>query len=169
MLIYSDIKVMDIEYCASQLCAHAGIFGIGITAYIIYLVRKRNFLYCLFLKKELMYERYGFTKKRGIIFAELANIILVFGVIVAGIFLYKFVQDLPIILNHNYLRVQGYTIGQSKGGANVVNERRGLKIKDNQTGEEMSFTIYSGYIEENTYVTVEYFPHTMYGAIVMEE
>ena len=33
----------------------------------------------------------------------------------------------------------------------------------------MSFTIYSGYIEENTYVTVEYLPHTMYGAIVTEE
>ncbi len=163
-----DLKVMNIEYCAFQLCAHAGIFVIGITAYIIYFVKKRNFLYCLFFKQKLMYERYV-TKKRGIIFLELANFILVFWVIIAGIFLYKFVQDLPNILNHDYLRVQGYTIGQSKGGANVANERRGLKIKDNQTGEEMSFTIYSGYIEENTYVTVEYLPHTMYGAIVTEE
>lgn len=164
-----ELKAMDIEYCVSQLCADAVILGIGIIAYIIYFVRKRNFLYCLFLKKELMYEKYGFTKKRGVLFVEFANIILVFGVIVAGIFLYKFAQDLPNILNHNYLRVQGYTIGQSKGGANVTNERRGLKIRDSQTGEEMSFTIFSGYIEENTYLTVEYLPHTMYGAIAVKE
>lgn len=164
-----ELKAMDIEYCVSQLCAHAVIFGIIIIAYIIYFVRKRNFLYCLFLKKELMYEKYGFTKKRGILFVEFANIILVLGVIVAGIFLYKFAQDLLNILNHNYLRAQGYTIGQSKGGANVANENRGLKIRDNQTGEEMSFTIFSGYIEENTYVTVEYLPHTMYGAIAVKE
>ena len=160
---------MDIEYCISQLYIHAGIFVIGIVAYIIYFVRKRNFLYCLFLKKELMYEKYGFTKRRGILLTGLANIILVLWVIVGGVFFYKFAQDLPDILNHNYLRVKGYTIGQSKGGANVENERRGLKIKDSRTGEEMSFTIYSGYIEEDTYVTVEYLPHTMYGAITVQE
>lgn len=107
----------------------------------------------------------GYTGKNDLIFLRAVNIVLFFMILVACSFIIKAAKDIPFILNKNYSYVKGYTVGDSKGGANVSSERRSVFVKDMQTEKETEITVFSNYIEDNTYVEVEYLPYTRYGAI----
>ncbi len=39
-------------------------------------------------------------------------------------------------------------------------------VRDGETGEVVDLTVFSGYVAEGERLTVEYLPHTGYGAIV---
>ncbi len=51
-------------------------------------------------------------------------------------------------------------------GAIVPSERRGISVRDGETGEVVDLTVFSGYVDEGERLAVEYLPHTGYGAIV---
>ena len=48
----------------------------------------------------------------------------------------------------------------------VPSERRGVSVRDDETGEVVDLTVFSGYVDEGERLAVEYLPHTGYGAIV---
>ena len=48
----------------------------------------------------------------------------------------------------------------------VPSERRGVSVRDGETGEVVDLTVFSGYVDEGERLAVEYLPHTGYGAIV---
>ena len=50
--------------------------------------------------------------------------------------------------------------------ADVPSERRGVSIRDDETGEVVDLTVFSGYVDDGERLAVEYLPHTGYGAIV---
>lgn len=154
---------MEIEYCLFRLEMRALLFLAAIIFYIIYIIRKKDLLITLFVKKDLFREMY--KGKNDLMFFRIANIVLLFIILMICGFIVKVTMDLPYIINQNYSYIKGYTVGDSKGGANVSNERRSVFVKDIQTGKEIEITTFSNYIEDNTYVEVEYLPHTHYGAI----
>ena len=155
---------MEIEYCLFRLGMRVLIYLAGIALYIIYIIRKRNFLIALFVKKDLFREMY--KGKSDLIFFRIVNIAMFFVILMICSFMIKATMDIPFIINKNYSYLKGYTVGDSKGGANVSSERRSVFVKDMQTGKEIEIITFSDYIEDNTYVEVEYLPHTHYGAII---
>ena len=84
-----------------------------------------------------------------------------------GIYLMKdFVLDMPYIINKQYSYAEGYVTEQSHGGADISSERRSVFLYDKVKDDEIEITVFSRYIDKNTYLKVQYLPHTKYGAIV---
>ncbi|RGC57159.1 hypothetical protein DXA92_15080, partial [Agathobaculum butyriciproducens] len=112
------------------------------------------------------------------IFLRLANTILVIVAILLILYLKDFVLDMPYIINKQYSYAEGYVTEQSHGGADISSERRSVflydKVKDDEIvflydkvkDDEIEITVFSRYIDKNTYLKVQYLPHTKYGAIV---
>ena len=61
---------------------------------------------------------------------------------------------------------EGYVTEQSHGGADISSERRSVFLYDKVKDDEIEITVFSRYIDKNTYLKVQYLPHTKYGAIV---
>lgn len=157
---------MDIHYTIFRLSLMVVLFIWGIIMYIRYVIKNRRFLYILFFNPKHKVMKKLFTGKRGIYFFRIMNLIMLIGIIVGCEFLFRFALDLPYIVSNNYLYVTGYTDTQAKGGRNVATEERSVVVKDEKTGEEIEVYFYSKRIERNTYITVQYLPHTRYGAII---
>lgn len=157
---------MEIEYCLFRLGIRVLLFLVTIIFYIVVIYRKKSFFIMLFFKKSVFREIY--KGKNDLIFFRTVNIGLIFIMLMILGFLIKVVMDMPYIMNHDYSHMEGYTIGDSKGGANVSIERRSVFVKDDQTGREIEITVFSNYIKDNTYVEVEYLPHTHYGAVIQK-
>ena len=64
-----------------------------------------------------------------------------------------------------FLRLANVT-EQSHGGADISSERRSVFLYDKVKDDEIEITVFSRYIDKNTYLKVQYLPHTKYGAIV---
>ena len=65
-----------------------------------------------------------------------------------------------------YSYAEGYVTEQSHGGADISSERRSVFLYDKVKDDEIEITVFSRYIDKNTYLKVQYLPHTKYGAIV---
>ena len=72
----------------------------------------------------------------------------------------------PGLWGGDYLKVEGVAVGRAHGGADVPSERRGISVRDGETGGVIDLTVFSGYVDEGERLAVEYLPHTGYGAIV---
>ena len=70
------------------------------------------------------------------------------------------------IINKQYSYAEGYVTEQSHGGADISSERRSVFLYDKVKDDEIEITVFSRYIDKNTYLKVQYLPHTKYGAIV---
>ena len=134
------------------------LFVIALIACIIYLIKKRKLIYSIFFDKEAIKKEY--TGKNDIIFLRLANTILVI------LYLKDFVLDMPYIINKQYSYAEGYVTEQSHGGADISSERRSIFLYDKVKDDEIEITVFSRYVDKNTYLKVQYLPHTKYGAIV---
>ena len=90
-----------------------------------------------------------------------------FGVIIVSfIVLIMYVLHMPYIINKQYSYAEGYVTEQSHGGADISSERRSIFLYDKVKDDEIEITVFSRYIDKNTYLKVQYLPHTKYGAIV---
>ncbi|WP_418967343.1 GTP-binding protein [Catenibacterium sp.] len=118
----------------------------------------------IFFDKEAIKKEY--TGKNDIIFLRLANTILVIVAILLILYLKDFVLDMPYIINKQYSYAEGYVTEQSHGGADISSERRSIFLYDKVKDDEIEITVFSRYIDKNTYLKVQYLPHTKYGAIV---
>ena len=96
----------------------------------------------------------------------MANTILVIVAILLILYLKDFVLDMPYIINKQYSYAEGYVTEQSHGGADISSERRSVFLYDKVKDDEIEITVFSRYIDKNTYLKVQYLPHTKYGAIV---
>ena len=121
-------------------------------------------IYSIFFDKEAIKKEY--TGKNDIIFLRLANTILVIVAILLILYLKDFVLDMPYIINKQYSYAEGYVTEQSHGGADISSERRSVFLYDKVKDDEIEITVFSRYIDKNTYLKVQYLPHTKYGAIV---
>lgn len=155
---------MEWDYCLYRLGRREVLFSIGLIVYIVNVIKKRGFLKALFSKNSTLKKEY--TGKNDLLALRIANIALLIFVLIMGGAWVEIIKDVPYVINQDYMYVQGYTVGQSKGGADVPDERRGVRIKDEQTGKEIELTIFSGYIEEDTYIEAEYLPNSHFGVIV---
>ena len=96
----------------------------------------------------------------------MANTILVIVAILLILYLKDFVLDMPYIINKQYSYAEGYVTEQSHGGADISSERRSIFLYDKAKDDEIEITVFSRYVDKNTYLKVQYLPHTKYGAIV---
>ena len=64
------------------------------------------------------------------------------------------------------MNAEGYVTEQSHGGADISSERRSIFLYDKVKDDEIEITVFSRYVDKNTYLKVQYLPHTKYGAIV---
>ena len=147
-----------------RLFIRVSLFVIALIACIIYLIKKRKLIYSIFFDKEAIKKEY--TGKNDIIFLRLANTILVIVAILLILYLKDFVLDMPYIINKQYSYAEGYVTEQSHGGADISSERRSIFLYDKVKDDEIEITVFSRYIDKNTYLKVQYLPHTKYGAIV---
>ena len=143
------------DFAIFRLFIRVSLFVIALIACIIYLIKKRKLIYSIFFDKEAIKKEY--TGKNDIIFLRLANTILV----IVAILL-----DMPYIINKQYSYAEGYVTEQSHGGADISSERRSVFLYDKVKDDEIEITVFSRYIDKNTYLKVQYLPHTKYGAIV---
>ena len=118
------------------------------------------------LVKGAWFDFYEYTGKNDIIFLRLANTILVIVAILLILYLKDFVLDMPYIINKQYSYAEGYVTEQSHGGADISSERRSVFLYDKVKDDEIEITVFSRYVDKNTYLKVQYLPHTKYGAIV---
>ena len=139
------------DFAIFRLFIRVSLFVIALIACIIYLIKKRKLIYSIFFDKEAIKKEY--TGKNDIIFLRLANTILVIVAILLILYLKDFVLDMPYIINKQYSYAEGY-------------ERRSIFLYDKVKDDEIEITVFSRYIDKNTYLKVQYLPHTKYGAIV---
>ena len=132
-------------------------------------IKKRKFLFALFLKKKSVVEQYKYNGRNDIKLLRGANLMLLITVIFILVYIMKIIFDIPYIINKEYFYIKGYTIEQSHGGADVSHERRSIFVKDEDTGKVFEITVFSEYIDENEFLEVEFLPHTKYGAIISRE
>ena len=107
-----------------------------------------------------------YTGKNDIKILRLANSLLMIATILLILYLKDFVLDMPYIINKQYSYAEGYVTEQSHGGADISSERRSVFLYDKVKDDEIEITVFSRYIDKNTYLKVQYLPHTKYGAIV---
>ena len=146
------------DFAIFRLFIRVSLFVIALIACIIYLIKKRKRIYSIFFDKEAIKKEY--TGKNDIIFLRLANTILLI------LYLKDFVLDMPYIINKQYSYAEGYVTEQSHGGADISSERRSIFLYDKVKDDEIEITVFSRYVDKNTYLKVQYLPHTKYGAIV---
>ena len=106
-----------------------------------------------------------YTGKNDRKILRLANSLLMIATILLILYLKDVALDMPYIINKQYCYAEGYVTEQSHGGANLSSERRSIFLHDKVTDEEIEITIFSGYIDKNEYLRIEYLPYTKYGAI----
>ena len=97
---------------------------------------------------------------------HIRNILLLITIIFAFVMQAEVYQNMPYIINKQYSYAEGYVTEQSHGGADISSERRSIFLYDKAKDDEIEITVFSRYVDKNTYLKVQYLPHTKYGAIV---
>ena len=152
------------EYAVFRLAMRSLVFLVAFVLCVSHLVRKRDFIDAVFRSPDEV--RKSFTGRNDVLFLRVLNIVpMVVAVATAG-FLVTALLDVPRIIEGDYLRIEGVAVVRAHGGADVPSERRGVSVCDDETGEVVDLTVFSGYVDDGERLTVEYLPHTGYGAIV---
>lgn len=152
------------EYAVFRLAMRSLVFLVAFVLCVSHLVRKRDFIDAVFRSPDEV--RKSFTGRNDVLFLRVLNIVpMVVAVATAG-FLVTALLDVPRIIEGDYLRIEGVAVVRAHGGADVPSERRGVSVCDDETGEVVDLTVFSGYVDEGERRAVEYLPHTGYGAIV---
>lgn len=155
------------DFAIFRLFIRVSLFVVAISACTAYLVKKRKFIFSLFFDKEAIGKEY--IGKNDIIFLRLANIVLMIIAILLILYLKDFALDIPYIINKQYSYAEGRVTKQSHGGANVSSERRSIFLHDKITDDEIEITVFSGYVDKNEYLKIQYLPHTKYGAVLEDK
>ena len=151
------------DFAIFRLFIRVSLFVIAFMACIVYLIKKRKLIYSIFFDKEVIEKDY--TGKNDIKILRLANSLLMIVTIPLILYLKDVALDMPYIINKQYCYAEGYVMEQSHGGANLSSERRSIFLYDKVKDNEIEITVFSRYIDKNTYLKVQYLPHTKYGAI----
>lgn len=140
------------------------VFLVAFILCVSHLVHKRVFIDAVFRSPDEV--RKSFTGRNDVLFLRVLNIIpMVVAVATAG-FLAAALLDVPRIIDGDYLRIEGVAVGRAHGGADVSSERRGVSVRDDEIGEVVDLTVFSGYVDDGERLVAEYLPHTGYGAII---
>ena len=152
------------EYAVFRLAMRSLVFLVAFALCVSHLVRKRDFIDVVFRSPDEV--RKIFSVRNDVLFLRVLNIVpMVVAVATAG-FLVAALLDVPRIMGGDYLKVEGVAVGRAHGGADVSSERRGVSVREDETGEVVDFAVCSGYVDDGERLAVEYLPHTCYGAIV---
>lgn len=151
-------------YAVFRLAMRSLVFLVAFILCVSHLVRKKDFIDAVFRSPGEVGK--SFTGRNDVLFLRVLNIVpMIVAVATAG-FLVAALLDVPRIIDGDYLKVEGVAVGRAHGGADVPSERRGISVRDGETGEVVDLTVFSGYVDEGERLAVEYLPHTGYGAIV---
>lgn len=152
------------EYAVFRLAMRSLVFPVAFALCVSHPVRKRDFIDAVFRSPDEV--RKSFSGRNDVLFLRVLNIVpMVVAVATAG-FLVTVLLDVPRIIDGDYLSIEGVAVGRAHGGADVPSERRGVSIRDDETGEVVDLTVFSGYVDDGQRLVAEYLPHTGYGAIV---
>ena len=152
------------EYAVFRLAMRSLLFLVVFALCVSHLVRKRDFIDAVFRSPDEV--RKSFTGRNDVLFLRVLNIVPMVVAVATAAFLLCALLDVPRIMGGDYLRVEGVAVGRAHGGADVPSERRGISVRDGETGEVVDLTVFSGYVDDGEGLAVEYLPHTGYGAIV---
>lgn len=152
------------EYAVFRLAMRSLVFLVAFILCVSHLVRKKDFIDAVFRSPDEV--RKSFTGRNDVLFLRVLNIVPMVVAVATAAFLLGALLDVPRIMGGDYLRVEGVAVGRAHGGADVSSERRGISVRDGETGEVVDLTVCPGYVDEGERLAVEYLPHTGYGAIV---
>lgn len=152
------------EYAIFRLGMRSLVFLVAFILCVSHLVHKRDFIDAVFRSPDEV--RKSFNGRNDVLFLRVLNIVPMVVAVATAAFLLGALLDAPRIMGGDYLRVEGVAVGRARGGADVSSERRGISVRDGETGEVVDLTVFSGYVDEGERLAVEYLPHTGYGAIV---
>lgn len=152
------------EYAVFRLAMRSLVFLVAFILCVSYLVRKKDFIDAVFRSPDEV--RKSFSGRNDVLLLRVLNIIpMVVAVATVG-FLVAALLDVPRIIDGDYLRIEGVAVGRAHGRADVSSERRGVSVRDDETGEVVDLTVFSGYVDDGERLVAEYLPHTGYGAII---
>lgn len=121
------------EYAVFRLAMRSLVFLVAFALCVSHLVRKRDFIDAVFRSPNEV--RKSFSGRNDVLFLRVLNIIpMVVAVATVG-FLVAALLDVPRIIDGDYLRIEGVAVGRAHGGADVPSERRGISVRDGETGE----------------------------------
>ena len=152
------------EYAVFRLAMRSLVFLVAFVLCVSHLVRKRDFIDAVFRSPDEV--RKSFTGRNDVLLLRVLNVVTMVVAAATAAFLLCALLDVPRIMGGDYLRVEGVAVGRAHGGADVPSERRGISVRDGETGEVVDLTVFSGYLDDGERLAVEYLPHTGYGAIV---
>lgn len=152
------------EYAVFRLAMRSLVFLVAFALCVSYLVRKRDFIDAVFRSPDEV--RKSFSGRNDVLFLRVLNIVPMVVAVAAAGFLVTVFLDVPRIIDGDYLRIEGVAVGRAHGGADVPSERRGVSVRDDETGEVVDLTVFSGYVDDGERLAVEYLPYTGYGTIV---
>lgn len=152
------------EYAVFRLAMRSLVFLVAFILCVSHLVRKKDFIDAVFRSPDEV--RKSFSGRNDVLFLRVLNIVPMVVAVATAAFLLCALLDVPRIMGGDYLKVEGVAVGRAHGGADVPSERRGILVRDGETGEVVDLTVFSGYVDEGERLAVEYLPHTGYGAIV---
>ena len=152
------------EYAVFRLAMRSLAFIVAFAFCVSHLVRKRDFIDAVFRSPDEV--RKSFSGRNDVLFLRVLNIVPMVVAVAAAGFLVTVFLDVPRIIDGDYLRIEGVAVGRAHGGADVPSERRGVSVRDDETGEVVDLTVFSGYVDDGERLAVEYLPYTGYGTIV---
>lgn len=150
------------EYVLYRLVGRVILFLGGICLLIVFVTKQKSSF-----MNFITFKRITSSLFKDIILRIFILMLGIAGVYSAGIIVH-FIQDIPYIIDKEYLRAEGYMLHQEKGGRDLDTEKRYLHLRDKVTGENLkAITVFATYIEKSEYIKVEYLPHTRYGRITI--
>ena len=152
------------EYAVFRLAMRSLVFLVAFVLCVSYLVRKRDFIDAVFRYPNDV--RKNFTGRNDVLFLRVLNVVPMVVAVATASFLVTVLLDVPRIMGGDYLRVSGVAVGRAHGGADVPSERRGISVRDDETGKVVDLTVFSGFVDDGERLVVEYLPRTGYGTIV---
>ena len=152
------------EYAVFRLAMRSLVFLVAFALCVSHLVRKRDFIAAVFRSPDEV--RKSFSGRNDVLFLRVLNIVPMVVAVAASGLLVSVLLDVPRIIDGDYLSIEGVAVGRAHGGADVPSERRGVSVRDDETGEVVDLTVFSGYVDDGERLVAEYLPHTGYGTIV---
>ena len=132
------------EYAVFRLAMRSLVFLVAFILCVSHLVRKRDFIDAVFRSPDEV--RKSFSGRNDVLFLRVLNIVPMVVAVATAVFLLGALLDVPRIMGGDYLRIEGVAVGRAHGGADVPSERRGISVRDGETGEVVDLTVFSGYV-----------------------
>lgn len=155
---------MGLSYMLLCLYGRVVMFVGAIIAYVLFIIRKREWIKALFFQPSKIIES-GFTYFWINVFRGVQIVAVVSGVFLVVSFIIPAIKDITYVRNNEYKKITGHATSRDMGGRDVPDEERIINVLDEKTKETVRINFFTNRIETGMAISGYYLPNTHYGVV----